>query len=179
MIVGAPPQGTCNTKRSADHQSKGARSMAKAMVSFFDNFPEYEGRKIEIRGKDGYFCATDMSEVLEKRFTDWRKTDFSKRLLGRLSDRLGIPITWEDSPSKAQTPLIDYVSGRGQKIWVHPALAMSYAMSNPEFQADINVWIYELMTIGTVNPHVLRWTADLYQRGVEFNRDDIREMYTR
>jgi len=50
-------------------------------------------------------------------------------------------------------------------------------MSNPEFQADINVWIYEMMTLGTVNPHVLRWTQEEYQRGLQFNRDDISDMY--
>jgi hypothetical protein len=28
--------------------------MSKLMLSYFDNFPEYNGQKIEIRGKDGY-----------------------------------------------------------------------------------------------------------------------------
>lgn len=150
--------------------------MSKAMVSWFDQFPEHNGRKIEIRGKDGYFNATDMSQVLEKRFTDWRKTNFAKRLLTRLSEKLGLAVTWEDSPTLNQTPLIDYVPGRGQQIWIHPTLAMSYAMSHPEFQADINVWIYELMTVGTVNPHILQWTQEEYERGLQFNRDDIDEL---
>jgi len=155
--------------------------MAKLMLSFFDQFPEYNGRKIEIRGKDGYFCASDMSEVLEKTFSDWKRTQFATRLLSRLSERLNLPIDRQNLGTHKIVsnviPLIDYVPGRGQKIWVHPALAMSYAMSNPEFQADINVWIYEMMTLGTVNPHVLRWTQDEYQRGLQFNRDDISDMY--
>jgi KilA-N domain len=166
--------------------------MAGAIVSFFDQFPEYNGQKIEIRGTDGYFCATDMSQVLEKRFTDWRKTQFAQRLLVRLSERLRLPLDWENSPSrtqnilggrilpgKKQTPLVDYVPGRGEKIWVHPAAAMSYAMSNPEFQADINVWIYELMTSGTVNVHVLKWTTEEIKRGLQYNRDDVDELYGR
>jgi len=147
------------------------------MVSFFDQFPTYNGQAIEIRSKDGYFSATDMSIVLEKRFTDWRKTQFSKRLLARLNLRLGLPIDWEDSTSRTQIPLVDYIRGDGQKQWIHPAVAMSYAMSNPEFQADVNVWIYELMTIGTVNPHVLKWSQEEMQRGSRFNRDDIDDMY--
>lgn len=155
--------------------------MASAIVSFFDQFPEYNGRKIEIRGTDGYFCASDMSSILEKTFSDWRRTQFAQRLLNRLSVRLGLPIDRQNLGTQIvvsnQIPLVDYIPGRGQKIWIHPALAMSYAMSNPEFQADINVWIYELMTIGTVNPHVLKWTQEEYQRGLEFNRDDISEMY--
>jgi hypothetical protein len=158
--------------------------MSKAMVAFFNQFPAHEGRKIEIRGKDGYFNATDMSQVLEKRFTDWRKTAFAKRLLARLSERLRTPVDrgesdWEDSPSRKQTPLVDYVRGDGQKMWIHPAVAMSYAMSNPEFQADINIWIYELMSLGTVNPHVLNWTREEYERGLGFNRDDIKDLYGR
>lgn len=153
--------------------------MAGLMVSFFDQFPIFNGKKIEIRGTDGYFCASDMSDVLEKRFTDWRKTDFSKRLLARLSIREGLSLTWEDSPTKDQTPLIDYRPGKGQKIWVHPSVAMSYAMSNPEFQADVNWWIYELTTMGAVNVHVLKWTTEEYRRGIQFNRDDIDSMYPR
>lgn len=149
------------------------------MVSFFDQFPTYNGQTIGIRSKDGYFNATDMSNILEKRFTDWRKTDFSKRLLNRLSLQLRLPLTWEDSPSQAQTPLVDYVPGRGQKQWIHPAVAMSYAMSNPEFQADINVWIYELMTMGVVNPHVLKWTHEELERGHDMNRDDLGDIYGR
>lgn len=155
--------------------------MSKAMVSWFDQFPEYNGQKIEIRGKDGYFCASDMSLVLEKTFTDWRRTKFATRLIGRLSERLNIPIDRQNLGTRKLAPnlipLIDYVPGRGQKIWVHPALAMSYAMSNPEFQADINVWIYEMMTLGTVNLHVLRWTQEEIERGQQFNRDDINELY--
>ena len=47
------------------------------IVSFFDQFPEYNGQRISIRGTDGYFSATDMSRVLKKRLTDWRKTKFA------------------------------------------------------------------------------------------------------
>jgi len=152
------------------------------MVSFSDQFPEFNGRKIEIRKKDGYFSATDMSQVLDKTFSDWKRTKFAERLLNRLSDRLNLPIDREsdyaNSRSRSQVPLVDYVRGDGQKMWIHPALAMSYAMSNPELQADINVWIYELLTLGTVNAHVLKWTREELERGIEMNRDDIKEMYS-
>jgi hypothetical protein len=155
--------------------------MAKLIVSFFDQFPEYNGHRIEIRGKDGYFCASDMSLILEKTFTDWRRTKFATRLINRLSERLNIPIDRQNLGTHKLVPnlipLIDYVPGRGQKVWVHPALAMSYAMSNPEFQADINVWIWEMMNFGTVNPHVLKWTQEEIERGIQFNQDDIKELY--
>lgn len=76
-----------------------------------------------------------------------------------------------------QKPLIDYVPGDKSRVWIHPYVAMSYAMSLPEFQAMVNIWIVDLMRLGTVNPHILQWTAEEYQRGIEFNRDDIREMW--
>ena len=87
------------------------------------------------------------------------------------------PYNYGDSRSQDQIPLIDFIAGRGQKMWIHPALAMSYAMFNPEFQADVNVWIYELMTLGTVNPHVLKWTQEELERGLKFNRDDLADLY--
>ena len=57
-------------------------------------------------------------------------------------------------------------------------MALSYAMSVPEFQAEVNIWIVDLMTLGTVNPHVLQWTKEEYFRGMGYNRDDINDMYS-
>jgi hypothetical protein len=157
------------------------------IVSFFDQFPEFEGTKIEIRGDDGYFDATQMGKAMEafdgktRRFNDWTRRDFTKRLLSRLSERSGIPTDHEDlgtrNPVPNQKPLIDWTPGRGNRVWIHPYVAMSYAMSVPEFQAEVNMWIVDLMRLGTVNPHVLKWTVEEYRRGLEFNRDDIRDMY--
>lgn len=158
-----------------------------SIVSFFDQFPEFEGTKIEIRGSDGYFDATQMGKAMEafdgkkRRFNNWTRTDFAVKLLARISERSGIPITHENLGTQKrvpnQKPLIDWISGRGNRIWIHPYVAMSYAMSLPEFQAEVNIWIVDLMRLGTVNPHVLKWTVEEYRRGLEFNRDDIKEMY--
>ena len=73
--------------------------------------------------------------------------------------------------------LIDYVPGRGQKTWLHPYVAVAFAMSVPEFQAEVSIWMVDLMRTGTINPHVLQWSQEEYLRGVQFNRDDIAEMY--
>ena len=153
--------------------------MAKAMVSFFDNFPEYNGRKIEIRSKDGYFSAKDMSAAMGKRFDNWSRTQFAKDLLDELSVQSGLPIDSSDLRSQSQTPLVDYIRGGQSGVYLHPYVAMSYAMSDARFQARVNIWIVNLMTLGTVNPHILQWTREEYQRGLEFNRDDISEMYGR
>ena len=156
--------------------------MSKAMISFFDQFPEYNGRKVEIRKKDGYFSATDMSAVLDKRLTDWRKTEFAKRLLARLSEKSRMPIEekFDDvmgQSGRSASALIQYDLGGDRKAWLHPYVAMSYAMSSPEFQAEVNIWIVDLMTLGTVNPHYLNWTKEEIERGREFNKDDLNELY--
>lgn len=156
------------------------------IVSFFDQFPEFEGVQLEIRNADGYFDAAKMSEAMRNfdgkrhRLSDWTKTVTTRRLLERLSLKSGIPISWDLAPTQSggkQKPLIDYTPGRGARSWLHPYVAMSFAMSVPEFQAEVNIWIIDLMTLGTVNPHILKWTQEEYQRGVEFNRDDIDDMY--
>ena len=155
--------------------------MSKAMVSWFDHFPSFDGNTVEIRGKDGYFSATDMSRILGKRLTKWRSTSFAKRLLARLSEKSGMLIEQRLSSrgvesSPPATALIQYDTDGDQKTWLHPYVAMSYAMSNPEFQAEINMWVVDLLTLGTVNPHVLKWTQEEYERGLQFNRDDIDEL---
>ncbi|HLO48756.1 MAG TPA: KilA-N domain-containing protein [Kamptonema sp.] len=158
--------------------------MSKLMVSWFDQFPSFDGNTVEIRGKDGYFSATDMNRILGKRVAEWRKTSFAKRLLARLSEKSGMPIeqklqTRGEQSSTPATALIQYDTDGDQKTWLHPYVAMSYAMSNPEFQAEINMWVVDLLTLGTVNPHILLWTQEEFQRGLKFNRDDINDMYSR
>lgn len=154
--------------------------MSKAIVSFFDQFPEYNGRKIEIRGKDGYVCAGDISKAINKRFSNWKRTGFAQEVLEELSLQTGIPIDREgvlNTEHPLKTPLIDYVRESGGKIFVHPSVAFAYSMSEARFFARISIWLSDLATLGTVNPHILQWTKEEYQRGLDFNRDDIKDMY--
>jgi len=150
-----------------------------AILGFFDQFPEYNGQSIEIRGEDSYVSVRDLNKALGKRFTDWRKTRFAKDLLDELSHIYRVAIDWEDSPTPSQKPLIDYVRGGAVGVYVHPAVALSYCMSNARFQARINAWLLNLTKFGTVTPHCQDWGAAEFLRGLEFNRDDIKEMYGR
>ena len=159
--------------------------MSKLMVSFFDNFPEYNGQKIEIRGKDGYVSVRDISKAIGKRFNDWTRTKFAKEVLDELSLQTKLPIARENNEksdyahmrSRSQAPLIDYVRGNEESIFVHPSVAFAYSMSNARFFARISLWLTQLHETGTVNPHVQQWTKDEYERGLKFNRDDITDMY--
>lgn len=148
-----------------------------ALVSYFDQFPEWGGFQFELRGSDGYVNVSQLNKALGKRFTDWRKTKFAKDLLDELSQIYRVPIDWEDPPSQSPKPLVDYARGGSASMYVHPAVALSYCMSNPRLQARINAWVINMVKTGTATPHYKDWTALEYMRGIEFNRDDIRDMY--
>lgn len=150
------------------------------IVSFFDQFPEYEGRSVEIRGSDGYVSVTDLNGILGKRFTDWRKTAYSKDLLDELSKIYRIPIDLGESSQINSKALVhrEFRGGReGNKIYVHPAVAIAYCSSNGRFMARVSAWVANMAMNGAATIHVQDWTAMEYLRGVEFSRDDIREMY--
>ena len=146
------------------------------IVSYFDQFPEWNGFQFEFRGEDGYANVTSLNKVLGRRFRNWSRTKFAKELLDELSTGYGIPVHSSDV-SGDKKPLIDHVQGSQENMYVHPAVALSYCMSNPRLQARINMWIINMLTIGTPNPHHKDWTALEYLRGVQFNRDDITDMY--
>ena len=71
--------------------------MSKAMVSFFDQFPEYNGQSIEIRGKDGYVSVRDISKAIGKRFNNWTRTQFAKDVLEELSLLTGLLVANSDT----------------------------------------------------------------------------------
>lgn len=161
--------------------------MSKLMISWFDQFPEYNGQKIEIRGKDGYVSVRDISKAIGKRFNDWTRTKFAKEVLDELSLQTRLPIAHEnneksdyaDLRSRSQVPLIDYVRGDKGSIFVHPSVAFAFSMSEARFFARISLWLSQMQEMGTVNPHVKNWTQEEFQRGLKFNRDDISDMYGR
>lgn len=163
--------------------------MSRAMLSFFDQFPEYNGQKIEIRGKDGYVSVRDINKAINKRFNNWTRTRFAKEVLEELSLLTGLPVANSEMElmsksdyslmSSRSNALIDYVRGDESSVFVHPSVAFAYSMSEPKFFARISLWLSQMQEMGTVNPHVKDWTQEEFQRGLKFNRDDINDMYDR
>lgn len=161
--------------------------MSRAMVSFFDQFPEYNGQSIEIRGKDGYVSVRDISKAIGKRFNNWTRTQFAKDVLEELSRLTRLPVANSDTElvvksdysflSSRSNALIDYVRGDAGSIFVHPSVAFAYSMSDAKFFARISLWLSQMQEFGTVNPHVRDWTKEEFERGLKFNRDDLEELY--
>ena len=163
--------------------------MSKLMLSWFDQFPEYNGQKIEIRGKDGYVSVRDISKAINKRFNNWTRTRFAKEVLEELSLLTRLPIANSEMEltsksdysqmSSRSKALIDYVRGDESSVFVHPSVAFAYSMSDAKFFARISLWLSQMQETGTVNPHVKDWTQEEFQRGLKFNREDINDMYSR
>ena len=163
--------------------------MSKLILSWFDQFPEYNGQKIEIRGKDGYVSVRDISKAINKRFNNWTRTRFAKEVLEELSLLTRLPIANSEMEltsksdysqmSSRSKALIDYVRGDESSVFVHPSVAFAYSMSDAKFFARISLWLSQMQETGTVNPHVKDWTQEEFQRGLKFNREDINDMYSR
>ena len=67
-----------------------------SIVSFFDQFPEYNGVKFHFRGSDGYCKVSSLNKAMGgKRFADWMKTKFAQSVVGEISKQTGIPINTE------------------------------------------------------------------------------------
>ena len=151
-----------------------------SIVSFFDQFPEYNGVKFHFRGFDGYCEVSSMNKAMgNKRFNNWRRSSFAQRVIEELSKQTGLPVDWESQEgySDNSTPLIDYDRSTGGGVWIHPYLVTVYALQDPVLYARVSIWLTDLMRLGTINPHLLKWTVEEYQRGLAFNRDDIKDMY--
>ena len=142
--------------------------MTKLMVSFFDQFPSYNGHDIEIREKDGYVSVKDIGAAINKHFNDWTKTRFAQKVLNELSLVHSLPIDGSRVNSQGETPLIDSVQGRSEGIMVHPTVAIAYAMSDAQFFARVAVWLVKMRQTGTDTPHVLEWTRNEFERANRF-----------
>jgi hypothetical protein len=112
------------------------------MLSVFDR--NYNGRSIRIR-EDKYVCLTDMAVASGKRLNNWIQTDKSKSYLEALSSVAGIPVTELVEISQGGIP-------ENQGTWGHPKVALRFAQwCSDEFAIQVDFWIDELMTTGTVS----------------------------
>ena len=100
----------------------------------------YKGKNIRIR-EDKYVCLTDMATASGKRLSNWIQTDKSKSYLKTLSAIAGKPVI----------ELLEIGEGN-QPTWGHPKVALRFAQwCSDEFAVQIDFWIDELMTTGTVS----------------------------
>lgn len=67
-------------------------------------------------------------------------------------------------------------SGKG--TWAHPDIAIAFAMwCDPGFHLWVARQVRHLLTYGEVNLHVTEWTSEQLEKGREYNREDMKDLY--
>lgn len=60
----------------------------------------------------------------------------------------------------------------------HPDIAIQFAQwCSPKFALWVSRQIRHLLEYGEVNLNHTEWTTQQHNAGIEYNRDDIKEMY--
>ena len=101
---------------------------------------------VEQRQNDGYINATKLTKAYErktgtrKNAAKWFENDRTIQYIELLSDKTGLEVY--DLVQKKG-------SGRNQETWIHPKLAISFAMwLSPEFEMIVSEWVEKWLTTG-------------------------------
>lgn len=128
--------------------------------------------------RSGAYCnLNDIAKPFSKRVNNWMRLKSTQELLKAFR---------EDPSYNGTVPFYDrelrsestgkFVPGGG--IFAHPDIAIQFAQwCSPAFALWVSRQIRHLLTYGEVNIHYREWSEEQYQRGVEFNREDIKELY--
>lgn len=107
---------------------------------------EWNNKRIRIR-EDRYVSLTDMAKASGKQYKHWIRSASSKSYLETLSRSVRIRTDL----------LIEVVStglNEGRGTWGHPKVALRFAQwCSDEFAVQVDQWIDELLTTGSVSLH--------------------------
>ncbi len=119
--------------------------------------------------RSGAYCnLNDIAKTFGKRVDNWMRLKSTTSLLRE----------FEQEPSYNGNPPILAKEGKAGGTWAHPDIAIQFAQwCSPGFALWVSRQIRHLLTYGEVNIHYREWSEEQYQRGVEFNRQDIKELY--
>jgi hypothetical protein len=128
--------------------------------------------------RSGAYCnLNDIAKPFGKRVNNWMRLKSTQALFEAFR---------QDPSYNGAEPFCDrelrsestgkFVSGGG--IFAHPDIAIQFAQwCSPAFALWVSRQIRHLLTYGEVNIHYQEWSEEQYHRGVEFNREDIKELY--
>ncbi|MEG3881789.1 KilA-N domain-containing protein [Microcoleus sp. herbarium7] len=132
---------------------------------------------VEFLRSDAYCNLNDIAKPFGKRVNNWMRLKSTQSLFEAFR---------QDPSYNGAKPFYDrdlrsestgkFVPGGG--TFAHPDIAIQFAQwCSPAFALWVSRQIRHLLTYGEVNIHYREWSEEQYQRGVEFNREDIRELY--
>jgi hypothetical protein len=149
----------------------------------------FGGQFIGFFRKGAYCNLNDIAEATGKRLDNWMRLKSTKDYVAAFkADRSyngkePFKIVRGDirrlKPIQATNSLQN--EGTGERLegtWAHPDLAIEFARwCSPAFGLWCNRQIRHLLTHGEVNLHHAEWTPQQHSKGIQYNRDDIEDMY--
>ena len=137
----------------------------------------HKGGSVEFFRSGAYCNLNDIAKPFGKRVANWTRLEGTKRLFK----------AFEEDPVYADTKAFFDVNEReqgtgkfqsGGGIFVHPDIAIQFAQwCDPSFALWVSRQIRNLLTYGEVNIHHVEWTDEQRQKGIEMNRDDIKDLH--
>jgi hypothetical protein len=118
--------------------------------------------------RGAYVSLGDIAKPFGKRIDNWMRLEQTTSLLREFSQE----------PSYNGIPPIKTKEGRGGGTFAHPDIAIQFAQwCSPGFALWVSRQIRHLLEYGEVNLHHTEWTREQHVNGIQYNRDDIEEMY--
>jgi hypothetical protein len=127
---------------------------------------DIDGQAVEQRQQDGYVNATQLCKAHRQKTgerkdpSEWFSNKSAQSALAKLSEITGIPVI----------NLIQQKTGRYGGTWIHPRLAVRFAMwLSEDFSLQVEDWVHEWLASG-YNPIQLEADADRVQM-----RDELKD----
>jgi hypothetical protein len=125
-----------------------------------------------------YVNLNDIAKPFGKRVNNWTRLKSTQDLFKAFG---------EDPSYNGVSPFRDrnlrsestgkFTQGGG--LYAHPDIAIQFAQwCSPAFALWVSRQVRHLITYGEVNLHYTEWSPEQRLRGVQFNRDDINDMYS-
>lgn len=143
----------------------------------------FSGQFIAFLRKGAYCNLNDIAAATGKRLDNWMRLKSTKEYIEAFNNdrsyngmapfktivgrQLGSTLTSEGT-----------IEGGKQGTWAHPDIAIEFARwCSPAFGLWCNRQIRHLLEYGEVNLHHTEWTREQHIIGIQYNRDDIEDMY--
>ncbi len=130
--------------------------------------------------RSGAYCnLKDIAKPFGKRVNNWIRLKSTQALFEafRQDVSYGSAEPFYDRELRSESTG-RFVSGGG--TFAHPDIAIQFAQwCSPAFGLWVSRQIRHLITYGEVNIHYREWSEEQYHRGIEFNHQDIKDLYER
>jgi hypothetical protein len=122
--------------------------------------------------RSGAYCnLNDIAKPFGKRVDNWLRLKSTKTLIEAFK---------QDPSYNGAEPIIASrggFKGHPSDLRDVPDRGTFAQWCSPAFALWVSRQIRHLLTYGQVNIHYREWSEEQYHRGVEFNREDIKELY--